>query len=97
MSEEFVSKRPLNDLFGQPLAIPAGPVASDLRKSIEAAVKDIIPAGKRAAVLTVFDPFTRAGSVYVAAKIGDDWKIGGEINKAWGGPVRGQVFLSWSF
>lgn len=88
---------PLKDVFGAPINVPKGEVPSRLRQSIEAAVKDMVPTGKRAAILTVVDPFTRTGTVYVAARIGDDWKLGGEVSKAWGENIRGQVFLSGSF
>lgn len=80
-----------------PLVVPPGQLDQSVKDAVEQAVAAEVPDGKRAAVLAVYDPFTRTASVQVAAKIGDSWKLAANVDQTWGGPVTGQVMLVGSF
>lgn len=78
-----------------PVEIPSGPLTKSLRASIESAVKDIVPDGKRGAVLAIADH--EGATIAVATKVGDSWRIGGDVQRKWGGAVQGRVMVvgSW--
>ena len=74
-----------------PLELTPGPVTRPLRESIEAAIADIIPEDKQGAVLAIAG---REGATVVGAtRVGDHWKIGGEVHRKWGGRVEGRVMV----
>ena len=78
-----------------PVGVTAGPVTRPLREQIEAAVARAIPKGKAGVVLGVA---TEHGMQLAAAhRIGDRWKLAGEVSRKWGGKVSGQVMVvgSW--
>lgn len=77
------------------LSVPAGPVSSELRGSIERALGQILQKEEQVAVIGMAD---QTGMKFAAAtRIGDSWKLGAEVEHQWGGTVRGAVFLvgSW--
>ena len=77
------------------LTLPAGPVTSDFRKSLDEHLAAIVPEGRRAAVLGVA---TENGVQFGAAfKSGEHWTLASGVEKAWGGPLSGHVLVmaSW--
>ena len=78
-----------------PIVIPSGSLTRQLRGQIESAVAQIIPDGKRGAVLAIAG--NEGATVTVATKIGDDWILAADASRKWGGAVSGQVRVvkSW--
>lgn len=58
--------------------------------SLESAFK-AIPDGKRGALLVVADQ--DGARALLAARIGHNWQLAGGVDKAWAGPVQGQVVI----
>lgn len=78
-----------------PIVVPSGKVSRQLRAQVEAAVAEIVPAGKRGAFLAIAGH--EGTTVTVATKIGDDWILAADANRKWSGEVSGQVRVvgSW--
>ena len=78
-----------------PVTLPPGPITPDLKSAIEQAITDLLGDSKRGAVIGVA---TRDGVVAgVAMRINDTWKVGADVEKAWGGPVSGRVMIMGSW
>jgi hypothetical protein len=77
------------DTLGIPLQ--PGPVSSPFLVSIERALDTSIPEGKRGVLLQVRGATGAPLAFGVAAKLGDGWRLAGDIEKTWGGPIAGVV------
>lgn len=87
----------LTDPWRRPLEVADGPVGSSLRAAVETSLANLVPDGKRAAVVGVLDPVGRVGHVAVAARIGDHWQLAADVEARWGGTVAGRVMLFGTF
>lgn len=77
----------------QPLGVvvPPGALTASIRKAVETAVAENVPSGKRMAMVAVLD---ESGAKFgVAARLGDDWRLVGNVGTDWGGNVTGHVVL----
>jgi hypothetical protein len=79
--------------FDDPISLPVTIDIGDLTKinkaKIEQAIREIVPAGKRGAILAVADH--EAFTVTTAMRIGAHWQLAGDVQKKWGKNVTGQV------
>lgn len=78
-----------------PLTLPPGRLHESFREQVERAVGEIVPSGKRGAVLAIANH--EGTTLTFATKIGDTWSLDVSAGKAWHGPVTGQVRVvgSW--
>jgi hypothetical protein len=82
---------PLIEPQATDIVLPKGPITPDFRASIDQALANLVPPGKNGALLFVA---TDKGAVLgVAAKLNDNWAIGGDVEKKWSGDVTGRVFV----
>lgn len=84
-------------LNGQPLVLPPGPVPPGFRDAIEKSIANLIPPGRRGAVLGVRDLRTGRTTFGVAANLDGkgNWKAA--IEGDWDGDLSGRVVLVGSF
>ena len=76
--------------------IPVGPLSASMRAEVERYIAAEIPEGKRGAIVGVAS--TDGGvTIAAAAKLGDDWKLAGDVGRRWDGVVSGRVYVigSW--
>lgn len=74
-----------------PIALPKGPLTAQLRDAVEMELAKSIPDGKKGVVVAVANH--EGVSAAIAMKVGDHWKLGGSVQKKWGGDVSGQVLV----
>lgn len=82
----------------QPLALgelPHGPVTPGIRASIERALADQIPDGKRGVLLQVTGTSGEAVAIGLAAKLAEGWRLAGDVERRWDGHVAGTVSSVW--
>lgn len=73
------------------VVLPKGPVTAEFRASIDKALADMIPPGRRSAAIGVA---TQDGMVVgFATRINDRWTIGADVEKQWGGDLTGRVMV----
>lgn len=80
------------------IMLPAGPVLPDIRSQLEERLPELLPEGHKFVVLGAVSVSTGkpVGQFSFAEKLGDAWKITGDIEKRWGGPVEGKIMAMWS-
>jgi hypothetical protein len=85
----------MSDVVTLPVVVTHGPVTRSLRQQVELAVADLVPAGRRGAVVALAGH--EGATVTVATKVGDHWRLAGNVSRKWGGDVSGQVVVvgSW--
>jgi hypothetical protein len=66
-------------------------VTSPFLASIEHALDAAIPEGKRGVLLQVQGATGQPLAFGVAAKLGDGWRLAGDIEETWHGPIAGIV------
>lgn len=72
-----------------PVTIDVGELTKINKAKIEQAIREIVPEGKRGAVLVVADH--EATTVTLATKVGDHWQLAADAKYKWRGNVTGQV------
>lgn len=77
------------------VTVPPGALTASIQKSIEQALETAVPPGKRAAVVAVADP--TGVKLGVAARLGDHWKLAGDVERDWSGAVTGSVGVAGSW
>lgn len=100
MPEQFgVNAKPLVGLDGTQMEVPVGPIQPNLRLAIEQSVANLVPPGKKVAVVALVDPFGKVGKFQFAANLDGkgNWKFGTELEHQWGGDTRGKILLFGSF
>lgn len=78
----------------EPIRVHPGPLTDGTKKRIEDAVALNVPESAHVAIMAILDADGHAkpeGKFGVAWKVGEHWKLAGEIGKAWDGPVHGYV------
>jgi hypothetical protein len=70
--------------------LPHGPVTPGIRASLERAIGNQVPDGKRGVLLQVRG--TNGQLAFgVAAKLDRGWSLAGDVERAWDGPIAGTV------
>jgi len=86
-------------LYQEPIAtgvtLKPGPVTPDFHQAVDRALADIIPPGRTGAVIFVGTQQKIVAAA--AARIDQHWVIGGDVEKIFGGPLSGQVFIKGSW